>query len=287
LNPSSLLSATVKETSAMGFRPGSVLSESHNAQTEFRISGQAVCCQSEDGVIKQPLHSNQVISSSDSLADHPERVGRVTPRVRNDANKFEDGCGVAEQAISPLDSLSLNGRPLPMIKIKQVHRIPPPSAIKKTKALLRQPPALILSTSGLELPIPTSAGSSHLILQQGRPISPSRSVASSPPSPAPPSQAVAQREHFLIFIKILFKCLDQANEPDARDKAKKIVAECTRRNRQGDSNFTPLMEAVEKRLRGFVGEVQWGRALLLLRHYVNKRNNDTIKSSPEASSSTA
>jgi hypothetical protein len=237
-------------------------------------------------MIKQHLQSNQVISSSEDVADHPAREGRITPRVRNNANKFQANIDVEKQAVSPLEILSLNNRPPPMIKVERVHRLPPPSAIKDTMAPLLLLPASI-PTSGLKQPIPTSAGSSHLVLQQVHLISPSRDAASSPRSPAPPSHAISQREHFLIFIKILFKCLDQANEPEVRNNAKKIVSECTRKNRQGDSNFTPLMEAVEKRLRGFVGEVQWRRALLLLRHCVNKRNNDTVKSSPGVFNSTA
>jgi hypothetical protein len=244
---------------------------------------------------KRHLYSKQVTASSEDVAaDHPEREDRVTPRVRNnDANKFEDNVDVATHVVSPLDSLSLNDRPPSIINVEQAHRLSPPSAVKDTTApLLLSPPSI--PTSGLDQHIPasTSAGSSHLVLQQGHSLPPLRyvdvHVDSSPPSPAPPSSsAMSQREHFLIFIKILFKCLDQANEPEVRNKAKKIVAECTRRNRQGDLDFSPLMEAVEKRLRGFVGEAKWRRALLLLRHYVNKRNsdNDTINSSLEAASS--
>lgn len=242
-------------------------------------------------MIKQHLCSNQLISSSeDDVAYHSERECRVTPRVRHNTSIVEANIGVAKQDLSSLERrLSLNDRPPLMIEVELFHRLPPPSAIKDIKdttASLLLSPAFI-PTSGLEQPIPTSAGSSHLVLQRGHPISPPRSVASSPPSPAPPSQAMSNREHFLILIKILFKCLDQANEPELRNKAKQIVAECTRRNRQGDSNFTPLMEAVEKRLRGFVGEVQWRRALLLFRHYVNKRNNSNINSSQETFSSSA
>ena len=76
------------------------------------------------------------------------------------------------------------------------------------------------------------------------------------------------RERFLIFIKILFKRLDQGSEPPVQQRAKKIVAECTRRNRLRDPQFSPLMEAVEKRLRRFVGEMHWRRAMLLLRHFI-------------------
>lgn len=80
------------------------------------------------------------------------------------------------------------------------------------------------------------------------------------------------RARFLVFIKILFKCLDQANEPDIRDRAKEIVAECTRRNRMGDPKFTPLVEAVEKRLRVFVGEMHWKKASILLRTFAARQS---------------
>jgi hypothetical protein len=89
--------------------------------------------------------------------------------------------------------------------------------------------------------------------------------------PNPVSSVAKEREHFLIFIKILFKCLDQANNPQMRDRAKKIVAECTKRNRQGDPKFHPLMQAVELRLRGFVGEQLWRRSFLLLRHFIQTK----------------
>ena len=82
---------------------------------------------------------------------------------------------------------------------------------------------------------------------------------------------VEERRQFLVFIKILFKCLDQANGPKIRDKAKKIVAECTKRNRQGDPNFHPLLQAVEFRLRRFVGEIPWRKSLLLLKYYQQTR----------------
>jgi len=85
------------------------------------------------------------------------------------------------------------------------------------------------------------------------------------------SPLAASREQFLIFIKILFKILDQTNEIHTRNRAKKLVAECTRKNRSGDPRYTPLMEAVEKRLRLFVGEAHWRKAMMLLRHYYLKQ----------------
>jgi hypothetical protein len=83
--------------------------------------------------------------------------------------------------------------------------------------------------------------------------------------------AVVERENFLMFVKILFKILEDAKEPETRSKAQRIVMECRRRSQQGDPNFIPLMEALERRLRGFVGEAKWRRAHLFLHHYISKK----------------
>ena len=80
-----------------------------------------------------------------------------------------------------------------------------------------------------------------------------------------------ERENFLMFIKILFKVLEEAKEPETKSRAQRIVMECRRRHRQGDPNFDPMMEAVEHRLRAFVGETKWRRAHLFLHHYMCKR----------------
>jgi len=116
--------------------------------------------------------------------------------------------------------------------------------------------------------------------------SPAPSVASTQSSTSTLSTvsslaATNHRARFLVFIKILFKCLDQANEPEIRDRAKEIVAECTRRNRMGDPKFTPLVEAVEKRLRVFVGEAHWKKASILLRAFAAKQSECIRQSVPQ------
>lgn len=111
-------------------------------------------------------------------------------------------------------------------------------------------------------------------------------VADAAPAPAvssgdfsapstPQSVTFDSRKHFLIFIKILFRVLDQASEVATRNRARQIVAECTRKNRMGDPHFVPLMEAVERRLQLFVRPAQWRRAHLLWRHYCTMPWNDT------------
>lgn len=105
-----------------------------------------------------------------------------------------------------------------------------------------------------------------------------------------PSQSstveVVERENFLMFIKILFKILEDAREPATRSKAQRIVMECNRRSKQGDPNFSPLMDALERRLRGFVGEAKWRRAHLFLHHYMKKhrgqRPRPVVRQGPTA-----
>lgn len=90
------------------------------------------------------------------------------------------------------------------------------------------------------------------------------------------SPVVQERENFLLFIKILFKILEDAQEPEVKSKAQRIVMECKRRSQQGDPNFSPLMDALERQLRGFVGEQKWRRAHLFLSHYIEKKRNAPI-----------
>ena len=83
------------------------------------------------------------------------------------------------------------------------------------------------------------------------------------------SLEVQQKKRFLIFIKILFKALDQC-EPEIKERAKAVVSDCTRRNRLGDPDYMPLMDAVDRRLRGQVGEVHWRRAHMYMQHYMKR-----------------
>jgi hypothetical protein len=84
---------------------------------------------------------------------------------------------------------------------------------------------------------------------------------------------LTEREQFLIFVKILFKFLDA--DQNLRQRAKAIVSECTRRNRLGDTEFSPLQEAVERRLRLIVGDIYWTRAILYMDHYCRQRGLET------------
>ena len=81
-----------------------------------------------------------------------------------------------------------------------------------------------------------------------------------------------QKRRFLLFIKILFKSLEQASEFETRDRAREIVSDCTRRNRLGDPAFSPLIDVIDQRLRRYVGEAHWRRAHMYMQHYLMTRS---------------
>jgi hypothetical protein len=85
---------------------------------------------------------------------------------------------------------------------------------------------------------------------------------------SPLSEEAEQKKRFLLFIKILFKSLDQDSE--VREVARNIVSDCTRRNRLGDPLYSPLMDAIYRRLRGYVGEARWRRASMYTQHYMKQ-----------------
>jgi hypothetical protein len=117
--------------------------------------------------------------------------------------------------------------------------------------------------------IPTSPSTSR---EQAIPSAEVSSAQSPPQVPSNKNQHTAfQKRRFLLFIKILFKTLEQASEFDTRDKARDIVTDCTRRNRLGDPAFTPLIDVVDQRLRRHVGEAHWRRAHLYMQHYMMTR----------------
>ena len=77
-----------------------------------------------------------------------------------------------------------------------------------------------------------------------------------------------ERECFFIFIKILMKLT--TNNPRVRNRAKAIISECTRKNRLGDVDYIPLHDAVERKLKGCIGDFYWARAKLYFDAYCQR-----------------
>jgi hypothetical protein len=101
-----------------------------------------------------------------------------------------------------------------------------------------------------------------------------------------------QYEEAYIFFKILFRLLARessnstptsssigvafastsgaCNPSELLWKAKQIVLECTRRNRDGQLDFQPLAQAVERHLRPAVGEYYWSLTYAYTRRFLQK-----------------
>lgn len=81
------------------------------------------------------------------------------------------------------------------------------------------------------------------------------------------------RVRFALFVKILFKRLEESGDQALCDKAKRLLASITSRNKQGDPGCSPLIEALETRLRAMVGETHWRRSHLLMRVYLSRNRH--------------
>lgn len=108
---------------------------------------------------------------------------------------------------------------------------------------------------------------------------PGPAAAGLPLDTLPQNTTVVERRRFLIFMKILFQMLKNAESEETRRHAQRIVVECRFRSQTGDPAFCPLERAVDKHLRAFLGEALWNKARLLLHLYL-KREEGVIPSPP-------
>ena len=86
----------------------------------------------------------------------------------------------------------------------------------------------------------------------------------------------SHRENFLVFTRILFKCLSDHPSAKVRVEAKQIIMDCTKRNRLGEPGFHPLINAIEVRLRHIIGDIHWHRAEQYLGHYMTFRRKGGV-----------
>ena len=107
----------------------------------------------------------------------------------------------------------------------------------------------------------------NLLKQMGPPlalVAPAQSAAViARPNTSPSSvesRRTIHRRHFLLFVRVLIKCIEQSQNYKLKLQAKAMVSECVKRNRMGDPHFSPLQESLELRLRGLVGPDYWNQA---------------------------
>jgi hypothetical protein len=66
-----------------------------------------------------------------------------------------------------------------------------------------------------------------------------------------------KRARFVIFLKILLDRLQESGDFCEYELAKFVVLYSAKRNRLGDTSFSPLVDVLERRLRVIVGEAHW------------------------------
>jgi hypothetical protein len=93
----------------------------------------------------------------------------------------------------------------------------------------------------------------------------------SPHAHSCPPKATNRRARFALQIKFLLKVLKDAGEEQLRNQARVVISTCTRQNRMGDPNFSPLEDVVESYLRALVGEVYWEVAQSYQRRYLQQK----------------
>jgi hypothetical protein len=86
---------------------------------------------------------------------------------------------------------------------------------------------------------------------------------------------LTKNQQFLIFIKVLLKCLEAAGDPRL-NAVKANVMDCAIRNRKGEKEFANLQQVVERRVRQVAGELYWVEARRHYVHYCQKRGLSAV-----------
>jgi len=110
--------------------------------------------------------------------------------------------------------------------------------------------------------------------------SPSMQQQSSQPSASPQEQK-SRKERFLMFTRVLMKYLEQ-KDPTMHGRAKEVIRQCAKKNKEGDPNFASLSASMQSHLKKLVGETYWKKAQEYLRQYMMGQNQKQGMSAKEA-----
>ena len=93
-------------------------------------------------------------------------------------------------------------------------------------------------------------------------------------------QVRKRRRSFLVFVRIIIKCLEQSDDKHAAYEVKKVVTECIKSYRQGQLGCQCLVDIIEMRLQTAVEKNTWEEATEYLRKYHEwKASNSKVQSS--------
>ena len=102
-----------------------------------------------------------------------------------------------------------------------------------------------------------------------------------------------KRARFVLFVKILFKCLEQSGDAFLIQQTKRLISDFSKISRNtshslqmfqyGDSNIASSMES---QLRGLVGESNWKRAEKYMKYYIARQGSYFMRSAKANSATT-
>ena len=78
---------------------------------------------------------------------------------------------------------------------------------------------------------------------------------------------LTRQEMFLVFVKVIFLYIKSKKDRTLQRQVAAVISECTRRNRRGDPDYSPLQDAVEKHLRESLGLLHFTQAKLCFDSY--------------------
>ncbi len=77
----------------------------------------------------------------------------------------------------------------------------------------------------------------------------------------------SRKERFLMFTRVLMKYLEQKDR-DMHAKAKEVIRQCAKKNKEGDPNYVSLSASMQSHLKNLVGDIYWKKAEEYLRQYL-------------------
>lgn len=82
------------------------------------------------------------------------------------------------------------------------------------------------------------------------------------------------REKFLLFVKIVFRLMDnESNIDQMKKRVKAEIAECISKNRSNDPEYVPLSAAIERKLQPILHHQIWNNANRMLHCYVRNQQH--------------
>lgn len=89
-------------------------------------------------------------------------------------------------------------------------------------------------------------------------------------------RTLMDREEFIVFVKILLKCLTRSGEEKLHRKCTNTLKQCILQNRMGEDEYSPLHHVGEERLHQCVGDQIYDRAKSLVRRFLKRQGLEKV-----------